>query len=110
MVAIRHVYPGAIQSTYANHILVNHTPQGEFQLSFFEIDHPILLGTPEERADQAEKIEAVDANCVARIVMTQERIEGLIQALGENYSNFKSNKSESEPEDSNIPQDKKHAI
>jgi hypothetical protein len=85
---IKHEYPNGAQSIFVNHMIVQHNPQGEFQISFFEINQPAFLGTPEEVLVELNKLDSVPAQCVSRIIVTKERLPGFIAALVENLHNF----------------------
>lgn len=75
-------------SVYATNITVQHTDH-EFVISFYEARPPVVLGTPEERAEQLEAIDHVFAPCVARITVTASRMEGFVKALQDNYENYR---------------------
>lgn len=82
----REVAPG-LRSVFANDFVVQHNPNGEVHISFYEIVPPYLVGeTPAERKSELEKIHSIKAQCVARIVTTAERATGLLGALGKNLA------------------------
>lgn len=84
-IIIDRVIPDEMRSTFANHMVVQNAGFGEFHISFFEIRHPIVLG-----ADDTEKLKksgSVRADCVARIVVTAERLQGFIAALAQVHAN-----------------------
>lgn len=85
-VKVNYIIPEGIRSLFANHVVVQNSGQGEFHLSFFEVEHPIMLGSTEEQLDARQSLKSVDAKCVAKIVLTKDRIEGVIGALVKNYS------------------------
>jgi hypothetical protein len=65
---------------YATNIVTQFTDH-EFLLSFFELFPPLLVGTPEEIAAQAEQVETVKAQCLARVVIAADRMAGFVDAL-----------------------------
>ena len=87
MLPIEWQLPEGIVSRYANNIVVQQT-EHEFILSFFEIQPPLLLGSPEEQAAKLEALGAVRAECVARIIISPSRIQSFIEVLQRNYENF----------------------
>jgi hypothetical protein len=92
-VTINHVFPEHIKSAYSNHVVVQHTPDGEFYISFFELKHQLLLGTLEEVVAQSRQLSSLDAECVARLVVPNEKIPEIANALLENYGKYNERKS-----------------
>jgi hypothetical protein len=80
-------FPGDITSRYATNMVVQHT-QHEFIISFFEAYPPVLLGEAEEREAALEHIESVPAICVARIIVSPERLKEFIQVLQDNLDKY----------------------
>ncbi len=76
-----------LKSQYATNIVIQHTDQ-EFLISFFEIKHPIILGADEEVKSTYEKIGKLKADCIARIIVTPDRMKNFINAMRENYDRF----------------------
>lgn len=81
------MFPEDLVSRYATRIVVQHEKH-EFVISFFELQHPPLLGSPEEARALLEKMEFVPAKCVARVVVSPSRIQGFIDALQKNYAKY----------------------
>lgn len=79
-VRIEYVFPENQNAAFANHALVQNEGH-EVYISFFDIRPPILTGTQEEKQKQLDELDSVQATCVARIVMSTGRIQGLIGAL-----------------------------
>ena len=79
--------PDGTVSRYANNVVVQHT-EHEFILSFFEIQPPLITGTPEEQAFKLEALGSVRAECVGRIIINPSRIQDFIQVLQHSYDNF----------------------
>lgn len=84
-VPIEWCYPDNIVSRYATNMIVQHT-EYEFILSFFEVQPPILLGSPEEKQEKALHIESIKAECVARIIVSAERMPNFVRVLQDNLS------------------------
>jgi hypothetical protein len=72
--------PDSIQSVYASNVFVQ---PGEYEiaLSFFETHPPILTGSPEENLDKIKQLGAIQAKCVARVIIDPDLVPKLIQAL-----------------------------
>ena len=84
LVPLEYVIPDSLVSRYATNMVVQHS-EHEFVLSFFEIQSPVLLGSPEEARSRLDEMGSVRARCVARIIVAPERMPGFIQALQANY-------------------------
>jgi len=72
---------------YANHFLVQHQ-ESEFIITVGQVQGPPLLGTREERIEQAKRLAYVPIKVVARLALTRERMAELIGALEENVKGF----------------------
>ena len=89
--------PDDIVSRFANNILVQQG-ENEFILSFFEVLPPVLLGSPEEVEAKLEEVEAVQAECVARIIVPAEKMLDFVRAMSENLDRFHSRSTTDEVE------------
>ncbi|GAC1342825.1 MAG: hypothetical protein NVSMB27_02120 [Ktedonobacteraceae bacterium] len=85
-------FPEGLQSRYANNVLVQ-TGQHEFVISFFEMQLPTLLGSPEDNKAKLKEMEKIRAECVSKIIMTPELVQGFIDALQSELDRFSSQKS-----------------
>ncbi len=84
--------PENIQAQYANNILIQ-AGQFEFNVFFFEMQQPILSGSPEENKAKLEAMGSIQARCVSKVVLSPELIPGLIDALQTEYVKYQSQKS-----------------
>lgn len=108
-ITIDRIIPEGMRSTFANHIVVHNSGHGEFHISFFEIDHPMILGSPEETAAKMREIGSVRADCVARIVVSRDRVPAFIAALASVYNASLRDRQTDQPSDHQTQeQDKKH--
>ena len=73
-------FPEGLQSRYANNVLVQNG-QFEFIISFFEMQLPMLFGSLEENKAKLEEMESIRAECVSKIIIPRELVQGLINAL-----------------------------
>jgi len=80
-------FPDDLLSGYATNILVQ-TGEQELFISFFELQQPVVLA-PEDVA----KIESVNAECIARIIVTPERLSKFIEALQKQLDTFNAKKA-----------------
>lgn len=87
--------PEDLKSHYVTNLVVQHTDQ-EFIISFFEIEQPIVLGSPEEVKSKFKEIGKLRANCIARIIVTPKRMQDFINAMQTNFDRFPSTKKEKE--------------
>ncbi|HEX7723997.1 MAG TPA: hypothetical protein VF397_17670 [Pyrinomonadaceae bacterium] len=81
-------FPDDLLSRYATNILVQ-TGDQELYVSFFEIQHPVLL----EPGD-INKVESVNAECIAKIVVTPERLTLFVDVLQKQLTAFKAKKAQ----------------
>lgn len=83
------VYVGGedVPILFVNQFVIQHQP-GEFVLTVGQITPPILLGSPEERREQAKKLTYVSTKVVARLAFTRQRLVELIEVLQENLNRY----------------------
>jgi hypothetical protein len=72
-----------IISRYATNMVIQKA-EHEYILSFFETRPPILLGSPEEIKAQAQSIKSVKAECISRIIISEERMPEFVKVLQDN--------------------------
>ena len=75
--------PEQIVTRYASNMVVQNTGQ-EFIVSFYELFPPLLFGTPADLA-KLDKMESVRAECIARIIVSKDRMPKFIEALQTNF-------------------------
>ena len=68
---------------FANQFVIQHE-KNEFVLTVGQLQPPILLGSPEERMEQAKKLTYVPIKVVARFGLTRQRLAELIEAFQSN--------------------------
>jgi len=76
-------------SVYATNILVQATEQ-EFYVSFFEARPPFIF-VPED----IEKLESVRAECVARVIISPERMTAFLNVMQQQLDAFNRKKGKS---------------
>jgi hypothetical protein len=87
-ILINRVYPPDIITRFANNFVVQHDAE-QFYLSFFDVWMPMIIGeTEEETRMQLDALEKIDAKCVARIVVSPEKLRELINLLENNLKNY----------------------
>ena len=72
--------PEDLTPRYATNFVIQNTGH-EFVLSFFEVRPPIILGNPEEKRAQLEKLGSVSAKCIAQIVLSPTRMAEFVRLL-----------------------------
>lgn len=87
------VTPDELKSTYATNLVVQHT-EHEFIISFYEARPPILLGAPADVRAKLQTVGEVKAVCVARVVVSPNRMADFIQVMQQNLATFKAGCSE----------------
>ncbi len=74
------IVPAGTLPRYANHIVLQQIDQ-DFLLSFFVALPPIIVGTPKERMAQAEQVTTLQAECVAQIIITPQRLQQFLEVF-----------------------------
>lgn len=84
---LKWIVPDTIRTDHATHLVVQQ--QGsEFTFLFFETESLLFTGTPEEQIAQYEKLPAVNAKCIAKIVMSPEHATEATNNLIESINRF----------------------
>src|SRR5215216_2408009 len=81
-IPINWYFPDDLVSGYATNILVQAGPE-EFYVSFFEAPPPVIM-----RPEDVEKINEVEAECIARIVINPRRMGDFIRVLQQQFEAF----------------------
>ena len=85
---IRHIFPDNLDSNFVSNIVVQHQPD-HFIVSFFEVFPPPILGDSEEdKRQQFNKMDHIEAQCVSRIIVTPDKMSEIITVLNDNYDNY----------------------
>lgn len=71
----------------ANNFVIQHE-QNEFVLTIGQLIPPILLGSREERLEQAKRLSYVPVKIVAKIGLTRQRLVELISVLQTNLATY----------------------
>lgn len=72
---------------YSNNMLVNHS-EHEFNLYFYEVVPPIILGSTEEKQEMIDELESIDALPVARVIVSAKKLKSIIRALQTNLEQY----------------------
>ncbi len=72
--------PDDIVAKYATNMLVQRG-ENEYYISFFETKPPLLMGTPEQISKKASGLKALNATCVAQIIIAADKLPSFIEAL-----------------------------
>lgn len=87
--------PSDVATKYVNTAIVQRT-DSEFVLTFFERFPPLLVGNPDQIAEQLESLESIRATCVARLVLSSSTMSELIELLQQNLDNYHAETAEPE--------------
>ncbi len=99
VVPIEWHYPEDLIGRYANQMLVQFS-ESECNLSFFEINPPVLLGDLEEARASVKSVKAV---CVGRIVLALGRVPEFLKTLHSAWEQHSRQISQGEETDAGSP-------
>jgi len=85
---INYQIPEDIETHFSDSFVIQHQ-KDHFILTFYEIIQQPILGTEDERLEQLKKTKQLDAKCIARIIVTPQKIEDIARVLNENIEKFK---------------------
>ena len=78
---LNRVYPDDLQSFLVDNVIIQQQPD-RFVLSFFEVWLPTILSESEdETQEQIRSLQEVTAKCVARLVVTPDRMREFVSAI-----------------------------
>jgi len=80
-------FPEGLVSRYSNNIMVQHS-RNEFIISFFEARPPLLIGTLDRIERVQRETKAISAECVARIVVSPNKMRDFIKVLNRNIETY----------------------
>lgn len=88
-IAIPTVFVGADDVTieFANQFVIQHQEE-EFILTLGQMAPPLLLGSDEEKLEQAKNLSFVPIKVIGRFGFTRDRLEALIEVLQTNLARF----------------------
>jgi hypothetical protein len=81
-VTVRHILPGGMLSVYCDQLIIQNT-FNEFTLSFFQLIQPVII-----KPEDLEKAETVDAQCVARIIVSPNKMGEFVDVINQNWQRF----------------------
>lgn len=83
---IERKFPEGQRAIFSNNFVVQHD-EATFNLLFFHLNQPLVLAEDQESLrKELDKLESVDAECVARIVVPANLMPGIINALQDNFA------------------------
>ena len=82
-----------LPTLFATNLLVQRSAD-IFTISFFEIRPPILLGTPEQNQATLSEVKQLVARCVARVVVTPERMKEFAGIFNTSYQAWQNDKEQ----------------
>ncbi len=81
---------------FANQFVIQHEPE-EFILTVGQLAPPMLLGTNEQKAEQAKQLDYVPIKALARIGMSRKRMQELVAVLQGNLEQHDKRMDEMDP-------------
>jgi hypothetical protein len=78
---------------FANQFIIQHW-EDDFILTAGQLTPPAILGSPEERLQQAMNVKAVPINVIVRLGLNPRRVRELIAALTENLERYERKKAQ----------------
>jgi hypothetical protein len=72
--------PDDALASYATNFVVQRL-QHEYLISFFQIQPPLLLGTPDQVVEQMSRLEKVPARLVAQVLIAEDRLQEFEELL-----------------------------
>ena len=89
-VSIKYPESDDVVAVWANNLVVQHTPAGEFIVGFYAVYPPILIGDAEEVKGRSEAITSLPARCVAKAVVSAVSMPGFVSVLERHMKQFQS--------------------
>ncbi len=86
-VPVKYNTPASTITRLANQITLQAGPAGWY-FTFYEAVPPLARGTPEEVQTQLEKLEFVEADCVARVFVPIDRLPEMLAAIQSTAQQF----------------------
>lgn len=74
--------PEGQRGVFANHLVIQFDKH-EFHLLFYELLPPLLMGDERDRTKVLESLTELKAKCVARIVVSRDRMPAFVKVLDE---------------------------
>jgi hypothetical protein len=86
---LQFIVPSDIISRFSNYTIVQGDAENQmFTMSFYEIQKPALMGTPEEIKEVLSKTDGIPAVCVSRLIISAKHFKNLIGAMQNNLERF----------------------
>ncbi len=92
-IPIRRHYPENLITQFSDNVTAQFAPGGpdpdHFIVAFFQLRHPqIFEGSDEEVKRSLDAIEFIESECVARIILTPQKMRDLVKVLKANLDQF----------------------
>jgi hypothetical protein len=88
-IPIEWIVPADLRTEYATNVLAQHG-EHEFFLLFFQAQPPIILGEKEERQQRLNELTKIPARCIAKIIVSPDRVEEIIKLLQSQLETYQS--------------------
>lgn len=87
-VRVKYPYPEPLQAVFSNHSMIQHD-EHEFVISFYQVFQPSGIEGPESVRKQVEEAGGAPARCVSRVVISRDRMPGVVEAFSKNLEMFR---------------------
>lgn len=77
------IVPENMVARYATNMVVQRL-ENEYLISFFEVKPPMILGEPEFIESKVNDLQSIKANCVAQIIVAENKMPGFVNAFKTN--------------------------
>jgi hypothetical protein len=83
-VKLKRVFPEGVQAQFVDHFVIQHRPD-HYILTFYDVMMPPIVAEDEEEFQElVDKLEEIEARCVARLVLTHRGMKAFYEALSSN--------------------------
>lgn len=76
VIPVRWIVPESVTPRYATNFTLQRT-EHEYILSFFQIVPPLIVGGPEQVAEQIQGIHEIQAKCLFQVIIAEDRLPEL---------------------------------
>ncbi len=83
------IVPDTVSTQRATHIVVQKPGPAEFVVSFLEQRDPLLTGSLEEQLEQFYRVEKMSVVCVARLVLSPDKLIEFADTFNRSLDEFK---------------------
>lgn len=79
--------PSGFPTHYSTHVVVQHG-EDDFTITFWDLRPPLLMGSLEEKQQQAQALKEIRPTALARIIVSPHRMRQFTQVMQDNLKTF----------------------